>query len=123
MPLSVDELLAEYKQHAIVHASIDYGDRSSVRAGNAAADAMVTVAKRLAAMHPPAVTPFSSLLDTDDATAPWAAHHLLEHFTPDESITRRALDVIERAASGDDANAMGNRMWLAEWHKRERRTT
>jgi hypothetical protein len=120
---SVDKLLAQYHQHATVHASIDYGDDSSVRAGNAAADAMVNVAKRLAAMSPPAVEPFSSLLDADDSTAQWAAHHLLEHFTPDDEISRSALAVIERAASGDGVNAMGNRMWLDDWRKRHSRPT
>jgi len=123
MAISVAELLDHYKRHAMFHASIDFGDRASVRAGNSAADDMAAVAKRLAALSPPASVPFAALLDADHATALWAAHHLLEHFEPDHAIERHALAVIERAASGDDANAMGNRMWLEDWRKRERRTT
>ncbi len=122
-PFSVDELLNKYKRHAAVHASIECSDRSSVRAGNAAADAMIAIAKQLAAMSPPAVSEFSSLLQADDVTAGWAAHHLLEHFTPDNDVERLALAIIERKAAGDGADAMGNRMWLKEWRKRKRRTT
>lgn len=123
MPLSVDELLAAYKQHATLHASTGYGDPSAVRAGNTAAEAMVAVARQLAAMSPPAVISFASLLDCEGATADWVAHHLLEHFEPNDAVTSRALAVIERAASSGGANALGSRMWLDDWHERHRRTS
>lgn len=74
-------------------------------------------------MSPPALTDFSSLLDADDATAAWAAHHVLEHFAPNNDTKRRALAIIEREAAGDGVNAMGNRMWLEEWRKHKGRTT
>lgn len=121
MPVLVDELLAEYKEHVAVHATVDYEDSSSVDKANLAADSMIAIAKRLAGIGEPALVPFASLLNSGDATSLWVAHHLLEHLSPDAGIERRALAVIEKAASGNDGDSMGSRMWLKEWRERDRR--
>jgi hypothetical protein len=110
------ELIAEYKGLALTCARTDYGDKPSVKAANVAADRMRAIAFEIAASGPVAVAAFGDLVRAPDVTiANWAAHHILEHMSPEPEIVRAALDIIERTASGTGPDAFGDRIWLQRW--------
>lgn len=113
---SQQDLIAEYKGLALTHARTDYGDKAGVKAASAAADRMRAIAFELAASGPDAVSAFGDLVRSPDATvANWAAHHILEHMSPEPATVRAALDIIERTASGTGPDAFGDRIWLQRW--------
>ena len=61
---------------------------------------------------------FYSLLYEGGAISVWAAHHILEIVGGPPCIQRLALAQIEEAARTNDAQAMGERMWLADYEKK-----
>ena len=113
---SPQDLIAEYRGLALTHAGTGLGDKASVKAASAAADRMRAIAFAIAASGPDAVSAFGDLVRAPDATiANWAAHHILEHMSPERAIVRAALDIIERTASGTGPEAFGDRIWLQRW--------
>ena len=104
----------DYRRHATVHASVEYGDKASVRRGNAAADAMRAIAQTIAGSGKPAVLQFATFLD-DPVVSGWAAHHLIEVMNAEPTLVQRAVAVIEERSQGDDVIALGERTWLEAW--------
>ena len=113
------ELLNRYKELALIHASIDYGDPQSVRTGNSAVDEMISISRDISQMGQPGLEAFASLLDVStNRTDLWAAHHILEHMDFNETLKQRALAIIRENAKGQSADALGQRMWLKDWAKK-----
>ena len=108
----------DYRRHATAHAAMEYGDKASVRRGNDAADAMRAMAHEIAGLGRGAVRQFAALLD-EPVTSGWAAHHLIELMAAEPILVQRALSVIEVRSRGDDATALGERMWLQAWRARD----
>ena len=115
----VEDPLDRYRRLAEIHAAMDYGDHNSVRKGNSAARAMGKVAAKMLSGGRPSVDRFSILLDDSHShVALWAAHHLLELAQLDDPTKQRAVGIIEHASRGNDANALGERIWLQQWRKK-----
>lgn len=112
--------LSEYIELARQHAEANDGTRAWVRRVNQAADRMRAIATVQLSGSGVQAHRFSSLVDSPDGRARlWAAHHLLELCTTlEDAVVARALAVIEAAAKGDSAEAMGEQMWLANWRRR-----
>ena len=110
--------LDRYRRLAEIHAAMDYGNGNSIRKGNSAARAMGKVAAKILNGGRSGADRFSVLLhDSRSHVALWAAHHLLELGELDEPTEQRALGIIERASRADDANALGERIWLQQRRK------
>ena len=112
--------LVKYAELARRHATPNDGTRAWVRRVNRAADGMRSIAVQQ--LTGPACDPtrFAGLLDAEDECIKlWAAHHLLE-LSPSLAppIAAKALAVIEHGAAGDSVEALGERMWLRDWHHR-----
>ena len=112
---NADELIQEYRACQAVQSCIDFSSKGSINASNKAADRMRAIATTIS-KSPEAVTLFGNLLAAQEPQLQlWAAHHLLEIMNPDNSTKSSALSIIENASRGDDANALGERLWLDAW--------
>ncbi len=114
--------MTEYQACAEAAASVDYGDKKSVRRFNAMVDRMREIVDEVVSHGEDAVLRFTTLLDTEPA-AFWVAHHLVEKASLDKATLARCFARVERAKleaeeKGDMANAMGEEMWLREWKTR-----
>ena len=104
-----------YRRCQAVHAGVDFSDPVSVAEANAAADRMRALAAEWG-QDPTVQACFETLLwDANGPLAKWAAHHLLELMSPSPRGKAQALLILEGAARGDSAEAMGERMWLDAW--------
>lgn len=115
-PENLEQLITEYLANQELHAAVDFGNKSSVKAGNKAADRMRNIAAELREATE-STTRFEALLDhPNPMVRKWVAHHLLELMEPSKSAVERSLSIIEQASLGDSAEALGERMWLASWN-------
>lgn len=62
------------------------------------------------------------LLDIADLrTNLWIATHLLEKVSLDKETENKALDIIKKAAEGNDLSALGYQYWLRAWNSKQDR--
>jgi HEAT repeat protein len=110
--------LAEYRAQVVAHSAPLRGTDTWVAWVSTAADRLREIAVEEAA-HDPAGLSFVALLEDESSNVrTWAAHHLLELFDKRSlPVEQRALNIIEAAARGDSATALGERMWLEEWRR------
>ncbi len=94
-----------------VHASTEYGNPSSVKAGNKAADSMRSIVTRL--IEAGRTEELLELLDNEVAGS-WVAFTVAEfpHITKEQK--GRCLRLIQSIAAGDNVDSMGAEMWLKE---------
>ena len=116
------ELIEQYRNHAAVHAAIDFADRGSVRRGNRAAGALRDIATRIGTMGQDAMERFGLLLgEPRDDVRYWAAFHILEVMPAPPALVDRAFAVLEERARGDGVEALGTRMRLRELRRQHQR--
>ena len=62
------------------------------------------------------ISKFKKLLDIEDyRTNLWAATHLLEKVKLEQDTETKALEIIQKAAMGDDLLGQGYKYWLRDW--------
>ena len=70
---------------------------------------------------PESVAELAILLDHPVA-AKWIAHQLIERAESASQVREKCFAVIERLSLGDDAEALGEQMWLEEYSRKRRST-
>lgn len=103
--------IEEFIELSKVHASVEYGDPSSVKAGNNAADSMRSIINRL--VESGRTEELLELLD-DKVAGPWVAYTVAELQKITKEQKARCLELIQAIAAGDGADSMGAGMWLKE---------
>lgn len=103
--------IKEFLELSEVHASVDYGNPSSVRAGNKAADSMRKIATGL--VKSGLTEDLLELLD-DKAAGAWVAFTVAELPQTTHKQRERCIKTIQGIAAGSGIDAMGAEMWLAE---------
>jgi hypothetical protein len=114
------ETISEYRAQAVAQSAPPRGSDSWVNWVNRAADRLREIAIE-EAVEDPTGSSFAILLHDEIANVRlWAAHHFLELFNKRSlQETTAALNIIEVAARGDSAAALGERMWLEEWRRNQ----
>lgn len=116
----LDELMNEYALLAKDCYEINYGDKSSVRRNNKAVTRMYFIVDKVKG-NVDTISRFKELLKVEVyRTNLWAATQLLEKVPLDDSTENEALQIIQKAASGHDAMALGFQYWLKDWKSRKR---
>ncbi|WP_237567705.1 hypothetical protein [Microbulbifer hydrolyticus] len=103
--------LKEFIELSKVHASIEYGNPSSVKAGNNAADSMRSITNRF--VESGRTEELLELLDNKVA-GPWVAFTVVEFQKITKEQRARCLELIRAIASGDSVDSMGAELWLKE---------
>ena len=120
--LTFEELIDEYKRCTEATNDIDYGDKSSVRRSNKAANKMIKISKRISEEYPSRIYNFAELLTvTDYKIDAWAAHHILENMSYPPELESAALDIIIKYSKEDSVEGLGNRMWLKSYYRNKGR--
>ena len=103
--------IEEFLEFSKEHSSMDYGDPSSVKAGNRAAHSMRVIVTRL--IESGRTEELLELLDNTIA-GPWVAFTvaMLPNVTSEQKL--RCLELIRRIASGDSIESVGAEMWLRD---------
>ena len=118
---SLPELIAAYRSAAARHAQPHDGLERCVLEINAAANLLRTLGRTILDTGSGGEKALMEIASGDNSLAAvWAAHHILELSSPSAAAEGLAIAVIERAASGDTANAFGEQLWLNEWRSRRR---
>ncbi len=116
----MEDLIEEYKELAIICFKTDYSDFNSVKNNNKSVDRMIEIVEEIRFIDK-AVKHFIKLLNIEDQQINlWAAIHILEKLSVDSRVKEKALNIIKIAAQNKNlgVKAMGFRMWLEDWHKR-----
>ena len=101
----------DFLKYADIHASTDYENRTSVKAGNQAADSMKDIANRIAALG--RAEELLKLLSNEVAGA-WVAYTLADSLQLNKSQKKRCIKHIQNIAAGGGLDSMGAEMWLKE---------
>ena len=118
--MDIDELIGRYLLAAAEHyeAQENLGNRSALKRGNSAADELRRLATEVGGRGCEDIEQFSRLLcDSRNRVNAWAAFHILEVMQPPPEVVDRAFNTLEEIARGDDINAVGTRMRLAQLRK------
>jgi len=101
--------IAKLKELADVHANIDYGSTSSVKRGNAAADALRSEVNRLAASGQVAdLMPYLS----EPVVGSWLAYTIAELLGISDSQRSRCVARIKEIALAGGLEASAAKLWL-----------
>ena len=116
----IQELVDEFQTLAAVCANTNFGNKVSVNRYNTAVDRMREISKEISKEVPSeGVDDFAKLLEVEENKINlWAAIHLLEFVPINKEIEIKALNVIEKASSENNAEACRYRVWLEEWNER-----
>lgn len=116
----IAKLLERYKKLAEINANVNFGDKASVRKGNRAATEMSKISNAFIESGEEGIKSFAALLDeTENRVQNWAAIAILESMKAPKVVENKALAFIEKYSKGDDLEAFGTRMWLADWKSRK----
>ena len=117
--LAHEDLVTQYvEQSKFTNLSrCDYSDSMKVARSNRAATQMRKIAISIEKKYPEMKNRFMMLLSNPNLQCV-VAHHMLEVMNYDMGDQKKALNVIEKNAQGDDISALGNRMWLKDWYER-----
>jgi hypothetical protein len=110
--------IQRYREAAAIHTAIEYGSPASVRRGSRAVAIMRGIAASIARESEDVRNTFYSLMHEGGAISLWVAHHILEIVGGPANVRKAALARIEEESHRTDAQGMGERMWLADYHKR-----
>ncbi|MBB6613165.1 hypothetical protein H7F15_19150 [Pontibacter sp. Tf4] len=116
------DLIEEYKSLAATCARTDYSDKASVKNHNKAVGRMSKIVEKIATGQTPEKTAqFIDLLNIPEhKTSLWAAIHILEKLSVNKENEQKALSVINLAAQGDSADALGYQYWLKNWKQNQK---
>lgn len=103
--------IEEFLEFSGVHASTEYGNPSSVKAGNNAVDSMRSIATRM--VESGRTEELLELLDNEVAGA-WVAFTVAEFPQVTKEQRGRCLKLIQSIAAGDSVDSMGAEIWLKE---------
>lgn len=115
-------LIEEYKSLTATCAATDYGNKASVEKHNKSVHRMYKIVEAIR-YEQTDETPkqFAGLLDIPgNKTNLWAAIHLLELLPTSPDTEEKALAIINDAANGDSADAMGYQYWLNSWTEKNK---
>lgn len=114
--MTADELIEEYKRLLENCYQVNYADKKALRRNNDSVERMYRIIELLKAEGNEEISKFKKLLDIEDyRTNLWAATHLLEKVNLDEDTEIKALEIIKKAAMGDDVLGQGYKYWLRDW--------
>jgi hypothetical protein len=118
--MTTDELIEEYKGLPQNCYEINYADKKAVKKNNNSVKRMYKIIDILIKDGGNEwVSEFKKLLDSEDyRTNLWAATHLLEKLKLEEETETKALEIIKKAATGDDVLAQGYKYWLRDWESK-----
>ncbi len=115
--MEIDNLIEEYRNLPKICAKIDYADKKSVKANNKAVSRMYKIVDLLN-QDSIGFARFKELLDINEyKTNLWVATHILEKMNPEKDTERKALNIIQDAAAGNDILALGYQTWLKNYKK------
>jgi hypothetical protein len=106
--------IQRYREAVAIH----YSSPASVRKGNRAVDTMRDIAVSIGEEDEEQQGAFYSLVRESGPISLWAAHHILEIVGGPVAVKRLALARIEQESRRSDAQGLGERMWLADYHRR-----
>jgi len=113
------DLIAQYvklSEYTRLHFPKDYSSINVLR-NNSAVPRMFKIVDRIEKDHPELKPAFKALLDDADLRGS-VAHAMLDNMSYDTEAQRRALDVIEEIAKGDDMKAFGSQLWLRNYYEK-----
>lgn len=112
--MNLQELIKEYKEQAVICATTDYSNKDSVKSHNKAVNRMYQIVDTVYSQFGlEGLDGFSRLLDlVENGTNVWAAVHIVEKMNPDPKIKEKALSIIKKVASENNAQGLGFRHWL-----------
>jgi hypothetical protein len=115
--MTADELIEEYKTLTRNCYQVDYSDKKAVKKNNDSVTRMYQIVETINnEFGTEGILKLKPLLDVVDfRTDLWTATHLLEKVTLDKGTEKKALNIIERVAAGDDTTALGFRYWIKDW--------
>ncbi len=115
--MTTDELIEEYKSLTRNCYHVDYGDKKAVKRNNDSVTRMYQIVETINnEFGTEGILKLKPLLDIADFQINlWIATHLLEKVSLDTQTEKKALDIIERVATGDDALALGYQYWIKDW--------
>src|SRR5262245_59426905 len=105
-----------YRKCAEVCATTDYSRPRSLQEREAAVKEMYLIVEDACALGGEAIGELLPLLE-EQQSALWLAHQLLEKCPESPGIEGSCLRIIESAASGKSADALGEQMWLRDYKK------
>jgi len=105
--------IERYRTDSAICAATDQSSRAAVRRHNAAADRLRALVADAYVAGPEKVAELIPLLDEPPSDR-WLAFQLLELGEPPPDCTERCIRVIQQIATGQDAGAMGARIWLKD---------
>ncbi len=112
------EAISQYRAQAVAQSAPLRATDAWVNWVNRAADRMRELAVQEAAQDPTGSSFAQLLRDEIPNVRLWSAHHFLELFTlRSAENTSFAVAIIESAARGQSAAALGEQLWLTEWRK------
>ncbi|ALT00050.1 hypothetical protein [Lacimicrobium alkaliphilum] len=103
--------IQRFLELARVHPTTDYGNSTSVNAGNQAADSMRELALKF--VESGRADDLLSLL-SDRYAAPWVAYNLAEITQIPEEQKRHCISFIQHIADGSNIESVGAEIWLRE---------
>ena len=114
---SIEELIEEYKKQTKICSEIDYSNKSSISKNNKAVKRMYEIIQIISQnSNEQEIDTFSQLLkDKENKTHLWSAVQILEKLKVKKEIEKEALEIIEDASKGEDANALGFKYWLKHY--------
>jgi hypothetical protein len=113
-------MIDEYRACVEVCSSMDYADTASVKKCNTAVDRMYAIVEQANTSGRKAITDLATLLD-EPATSKWLSHQLVERAEISQEIRAKCISIVKNLAKGNDADALGERMWLKEYAGNENR--
>ncbi|MBV6880114.1 hypothetical protein NG800_008060 [Epilithonimonas ginsengisoli] len=114
-------LIQEYIELTKNCALTDYGDKKSVQLHNKSVDKMYQISEKIGyEQTPETIDDFANLLEiNENKINVWAAVHILECVPVDNTIEEKALKIIKQQAAGDSSEAMGFKIWLDNYKRKQ----
>ncbi|WP_299155913.1 hypothetical protein [uncultured Christiangramia sp.] len=115
--MKIELLIEEYKKQAKICSEIDYSNKMSVKKNNRAVKRMYQIVESISLKNNSnEKLRFYQLLDFEEnKTKIWAAVQILEKLEVDSKTEKKALNIIECAAKGEDGNSLGFKYWLKNY--------
>ncbi len=115
--MTIEELLNEYQKLAKYCYNVDFADKKAVKKNNDSVDRTYQIIEIIKSeFGNEGISELKKLLDTSEFDINlWVATDLLEKFSLDKETERKALDIIEKVAAGDDVLALGYQHWIKDW--------
>jgi hypothetical protein len=113
--MDLEKMMEEYKKCVEICSKIDYLNKKTINENNKAATKMYSTLNNIKNTNKESIQYFYQLLD-DELAGKWFSHQLLELFSVDSKVEKKALAIIKKLSK----NEPGEKYWLKNYKNKKK---